>query len=56
MHAIATVSDDVLVLHHGEVLTHGKPATVLSDERVVAAYLGHRYAQRAAARKEGGTS
>ena len=50
MHAIATVSDDVLVLQHG------KPATVLSDERVVAAYLGHRYAQRAAARKEGGTS
>jgi len=49
MHAIATVSDDVLVLHHGEVLTTGRPETVLSDPRVVEAYLGHRYAARRSA-------
>jgi len=49
MHAIATVSDEVLVLHHGEVLTTGRPETVLSDRRVVEAYLGHRYAARRSA-------
>jgi branched-chain amino acid transport system ATP-binding protein len=50
MHAIATVSDEVLVLHHGEVLTTGTAQTVLSDPRVIEAYLGHRYAERAARR------
>ncbi len=48
MHAIASVSDEVLVLHHGEVLTTGHPDQVLADDRVVAAYLGNRYASRAA--------
>lgn len=51
MHAIAAISDDVLVLHHGEVLTTGKPATVLSDDRVIEAYLGTRFARRAAEAK-----
>jgi branched-chain amino acid transport system ATP-binding protein len=49
MHAIAAVSDEVLVLHHGEVLTTGRAEAVLSDQRVIEAYLGHRYAARAAA-------
>jgi branched-chain amino acid transport system ATP-binding protein len=49
--AIAAISDEVLVLHHGEVLTTGQPAAVLADDRVVEAYLGSRYAARAAARK-----
>lgn len=49
--AILAVSDEVLVLHHGEVLTKGQPAAVLSDERVIEAYLGSRYAARAAAKK-----
>jgi branched-chain amino acid transport system ATP-binding protein len=48
MHAIAAISDDVLVLHHGDVLVTGPPATVLSDDRVIEAYLGSRYAARAA--------
>jgi branched-chain amino acid transport system ATP-binding protein len=46
--AIATISDEVLVLHHGEALMTGPPAQVLSDPRVVEAYLGPRYASRAA--------
>jgi branched-chain amino acid transport system ATP-binding protein len=49
VHAITAVADQVLVLHHGEVLTRGEPATVLSDDRVIEAYLGARFAQRAAA-------
>jgi branched-chain amino acid transport system ATP-binding protein len=44
--AIAAISDEICVLHHGEVLTCGTPQTVLSDPRVVQAYLGTRYAQR----------
>jgi branched-chain amino acid transport system ATP-binding protein len=52
--AILAISDEVLVLHHGEVLTKGQPATVLGDERVIEAYLGSRYAARAAARRDAG--
>ncbi len=44
--AIAAISDEICVLHHGEVLTHGRPQAVLSDPRVVEAYLGTRYARR----------
>jgi branched-chain amino acid transport system ATP-binding protein len=46
MKAILSISDSVLVLHQGRVLTMGAPREVLSDTRVVEAYLGHRYAQR----------
>jgi len=48
IHAITAIADEVLVLHHGEVLTQGKPATVLADDRVIEAYLGARFAHRAA--------
>jgi branched-chain amino acid transport system ATP-binding protein len=53
MHAIAAVSDEVLVLHHGEVLTTGRPDRVLRDDRVVEAYLGSRYGRRVASRVPG---
>ena len=46
MRAILAISDEVLVLHQGKVLTSGKPREVLSDPRVIEAYLGHRYAKR----------
>ncbi|HET9257962.1 MAG TPA: ATP-binding cassette domain-containing protein [Pseudonocardiaceae bacterium] len=42
--ALAAISDEICVLHHGEVLTHGAPRAVLSDPRVIQAYLGTRYA------------
>lgn len=46
MKAILAVSDQVLVLAQGKILTSGDPQTVLSDPRVIEAYLGHRYAKR----------
>ncbi|HKW70739.1 MAG TPA: ABC transporter ATP-binding protein [Candidatus Dormibacteraeota bacterium] len=46
MKAIVSISDRVLVLHHGSILAIGTPREVLSDRRVIEAYLGHRYAQR----------
>lgn len=46
MKAILAVSDKVLVLHQGQVLTSGDPREVLRDPRVIEAYLGHRYAKR----------
>lgn len=46
MKAIISISDHVLVLHHGSILAEGPPHQVLSDERVVEAYLGNRYVRR----------
>jgi branched-chain amino acid transport system ATP-binding protein len=54
VHAITAVSTDVLVLHHGKVLTRGPAAQVLADERVVEAYLGTRYRRNGGTRRSGG--
>ena len=44
--AVFAVSDTVLVLDQGRPLARGTPAEVAADERVIAAYLGRRYAER----------
>ncbi|HOA03900.1 MAG TPA: ABC transporter ATP-binding protein, partial [Dermatophilaceae bacterium] len=48
MKAILAVSDEVLVLNAGQRLMLGPPREVLSDPQVIEAYLGHKYATRAA--------
>ena len=42
MRAIASLADRVVVLHHGKKMLEGSPATVLSHELVIGAYLGAR--------------
>ncbi len=44
MSAIRSLSDRLLVLHHGEQIAEGVPDQVLADARVVEAYLGKRRA------------
>jgi branched-chain amino acid transport system ATP-binding protein len=51
MRAITGVSDRILVLHHGRKIAEDAPDAVLSDPRVVEAYLGERYARQRAAQQ-----
>jgi ABC-type branched-subunit amino acid transport system ATPase component len=48
MRVVSGLCDRVVVLHHGRSIANGPPAAVLADPAVVEAYLGHRYAARAA--------
>lgn len=53
MKAILAVSDQVMVLNQGTLLMTGSPREVLSDPRVIEAYLGQKYAQRQAGGETG---
>jgi branched-chain amino acid transport system ATP-binding protein len=46
MKVIFSLSDRVLVLHQGVLISQGKPAEVAEDENVIRAYLGSRFAER----------
>jgi branched-chain amino acid transport system ATP-binding protein len=40
--AIISLSDRLLVLHHGEKIAFGEPESVLANQAVIEAYLGKR--------------
>lgn len=42
MKAIQSLSDRLIVLHHGQQITEGTPDEVLANPRVIEAYLGRR--------------
>jgi len=48
MQAITSLCNRVIVLHHGRKIAEDDPHQVLSDPRVIAAYLGERYARQQA--------
>lgn len=46
MEAIMPVADRLIVLESGQKIAEGKPDEILANERVIAAYLGDKYARR----------
>jgi branched-chain amino acid transport system ATP-binding protein len=46
MKVIMTVSQRIVVLHHGELIAQGNPQAVINDPMVIEAYLGEKFSKR----------
>jgi len=44
MRVVLSISHRLVVLHHGQLIAQGPPHEVVSDRRVIEAYLGSKYA------------
>ena len=40
MRAVMALADQIVVLHHGEVIARGEPAAIVRDPAVLDCYLG----------------